>query len=175
VVLAAPTSREAQVSLELDAPGADPVAAAQQFQQRRGVPLQGGASAWIAGLRAYHASAEVRQGAASLVYDFTWIALNGQVYRLTGATAAAHYPVYASTFRAVARSFHRLGRGEREGIRQGRLRLVRARGGEGLAALSRRTGNLWSSEQTAAANGLASTRVRLRAGQRLKIVRSEPL
>ena len=59
-----------------------------------------------------------------------------------------------ATFEAVARSFGPLEPGERDSIRENRLRLATAYGGERLEELSARSGNAWDLHETAAANGL---------------------
>ena len=73
----------------------------------------------------------------------------------------------------VAASFAPLDAAQRASIREKRLRLRSARAGETLAAFCRRTGNAWSAEKTAIANGLPSGEP-LRAGQPLKVAVEQP-
>ena len=51
--------------------------------------------------------------------------------------------------------------------------MVSARRGESLASLSRRTGNVWSVEETAVANGLDVNAV-LSSGDRVKVAVATP-
>ena len=71
------------------------------------------------------------------------------------------------TLDAVARSFRPLESGDWPRIREGRLRIVAARGGESLSDLLPAEG-AWSLEQTAVANRLAPDAV-LEAGALVKV------
>ncbi|MDX1650308.1 MAG: hypothetical protein R3263_10685, partial [Myxococcota bacterium] len=62
---------------------------------------------------------------------------------------------------------------ERRSITERRLAVVAAGSGETLAALSRRTGNAWSPEETAVANAL-QVGDRLAAGMLVKIAVERP-
>jgi predicted Zn-dependent protease len=107
------------------------------------------------------------------VLELTWIAHPRATFRLSGLSASDRFDDYAGEFRDAARSFRRLSDREREGITELRLRVARAREGEGLSALSRRTGNAWSPEETAIANALPRER-RLRGGEPVKIAVEVP-
>jgi len=62
---------------------------------------------------------------------------------------------------------------ERDGIKVRHLSSVAARAGEGLASVSKRSGNAWTLAETAIANGFPKD-VRLRAGERVKIAVEKP-
>jgi predicted Zn-dependent protease len=73
----------------------------------------------------------------------------------------------------VGQSFAALSAGQRAGILERRLRLHQARAGESLAALSRRTGNRWSLEETAVANGVPAD-APLAEGHWIKVAIEQP-
>jgi predicted Zn-dependent protease len=168
--------RDAQVILEVQGKGEDPLAAAQEYlasDEAVGLsidtPLQPVRLGPIEAVRAV--------GGASLPggpvkAHITWIAYRGNVYRLTGLAASPSSDKYAGVFRSVARSFRALTPRERESIRETRLRIVEARAGESLVEISERTGNRWNVQQTAVMNDLFAD-APLRAGDLLKIAVSE--
>ena len=90
------------------------------------------------------------------------------MFRITGITPVNRYGAYAGTFNQTADSLARLTSTQRAAIQERVLELATARRGETLAALSRRTRNVWSVKETAVANGLAEN-VRLASGQPIKI------
>jgi len=108
-----------------------------------------------------------------VAYDLTWYALGSSVYRVTGACPAAEQARWQQTFQRMAHSFRPLARADRSRIRAKRLRVVRARAGETLAALLRRVDNAWKPEAVAIANGVALDEP-LTKGQAVKVVRAEP-
>ena len=61
---------------------------------------------------------------------------------------------YRPVLKKAALSFRPLKKSERNSIKEMRLRVVTARSGEKLAQLSKRTGNKWPLENTAAINGI---------------------
>ena len=74
---------------------------------------------------------------------------------------------------ASARSVRPLSAGERESITERVLEIATARGGETIAQLSRRTGNAWTAEETAVANGVAVDH-RFASGFPVKIAKDRP-
>lgn len=70
-------------------------------------------------------------------------------------------------------SFHRLTAKEKAAIHQQRLRIIPARLGETLTAFLERAGSDWDKESCAIANNL-ETGVKLKKGQLIKVVISEP-
>jgi predicted Zn-dependent protease len=161
--------------LVLQAQGAseDPLRAAQRFSEAHRLPLGEGVRLRVGGWEAYRAWAEARSGGSPVALELTWIAHPQLTLRLTAMASEPRFRVYSESFRAAARSLHPLTRAERAGIQERRLRVVRAREGEGLAGLSRRTGNAWSVAETAVANGLPQE-VSLGAGERVKIAVEAP-
>ena len=133
--------------------GTDPRAAAAEFAQQAGIALQGGRELKIGGFAAYQAVAEAStQNGARIAVDLTWIAHPQLMFRITGQSLAEKFRSFEPRFRATAESVRTLTRQERASITEKRIHLVRAKSGETLEALSRRTQNAWSVEETASAN-----------------------
>jgi predicted Zn-dependent protease len=166
--------RDALVMLEGQGPPGDPRAAAQKFAQANGIALEEGAAESRGGMNAYHALALGRSQSGDVVLDLTWIAHPKGVLRITGMAPQQSYRAQSGALAAVSRSFESLTAAERDGIRARRLRIVEARAQETIAALSSRTHNAWSVEETAIANALPNDAT-LKAGQLVKIVIEVPV
>jgi predicted Zn-dependent protease len=165
--------RDALVVLQTQGPPGDPRSAAAKFAQANNLTLQNAASGSQGGMSTFRALVARQTQEGPIVYDLTWIAHPRVMLRLTGMSAQARFKSQAGVFAAVARSVSKLGTAERDGIREQRLRIVEARAGETLGALSSRTHNVWSFDETAIANGLARE-PRLVAGQLVKIAVDVP-
>jgi predicted Zn-dependent protease len=165
--------QDALVVLQTQGPAGDPRAAAAKFAQANNVALQNASSATRGGMQAYHALVARQTQDGPIVYDLTWIAHPRMMLRLTGMSPQASFKARAGTFAQVASSVGPLGAAERDGIRERRLRIVEARAGETLMALSSRSHNVWSLDETSIANGLARE-PRLAAGQLVKIAVEVP-
>jgi predicted Zn-dependent protease len=155
----------AQSVFTLAGRGDEPLAVARAFAQREGaafglMPVQTQLGRFRAA-RAYG-----RSGGTTV--DVSWIAFGGNVYQITGACRNAEYDTYQTPFIDVALSLRPLTPEERAGVREARLRVVRAGPGESLEALVERTGGSWGVDETAVANGLDAGEP-LRAGQLLKL------
>jgi predicted Zn-dependent protease len=153
--------------------GEDARRAAQRYAERQGVSLLEAGPARVHGVAAFRARALLPTQQAVLALDLTWLPHRGVVYRIQGVTTQPELSRYAASFLRAAQSFRSLTDEERATIRERRLRLAKAREGETLAELSRRTGNLWSSSETAVMNGRNETE-RLRAGELVKIAVEAP-
>jgi predicted Zn-dependent protease len=164
---------DAILVLQTQGESGDPREAAQTFARANQLQLGDGRSERIGGFPAHRARAEVRGEQGPAVLELTWIAHPRATFRLSGLSASDRFGDYAGEFRDAARSFRPLSDREREGITELRLRVARAREGEGLVALSRRTKNAWSPEETAIANDLPLER-RLREGEPVKIAVEVP-
>jgi predicted Zn-dependent protease len=165
--------RDALVVLQTQGPAGDPRAAAEKFAQANGLALQNAASGSQDGMPKFHARLARQTQDGPVVYDFTWIAHPRVMLRLTGMSPQARYASQASVFGEVARSISQLSAAERDGIRERRLSLVEARAGETLPALSSRTHNVWSEDETEIANALPRE-PRLTPGQLVKIAVEVP-
>jgi len=173
-VAAVSPGQDALLVLELQGPSGDPGQAAAAFAREKQLQLTAGSAGTTqGGWRAYRAAtvAQTQQGPTDL--DLTWVAHPSAMFRLTGMTQQGNAGRYVQSFLETARSFRPLSNAERASITELRLRVVAARGGESLGALSRRTGNAWSLNETAVANGLEPS-ARLSAGAPIKIAVQVP-
>ena len=108
-----------------------------------------------------------------LALDLTWIAYAGRVYRITGIAPAGRAEAFRAAWRETAASFRPLTASERRAIRETRLRIARARHGETIGDVVRRTGSAWSAEEAAVANEVAPGDV-LGGGRPVKVAMTEP-
>jgi predicted Zn-dependent protease len=166
--------QDAVIVLESQGARGDPRLAAQRWLQANPVRLLDSGATRVGGWSAFRALAEAqtRQGATAL--HLTWIAHPHGTFRVTGMTGPSAWRLYAPVFDGVVASFGPLPASERGRIHGLRLAIATARGGESLAELGRRTGNAWSPDETAVANGLARES-RLAAGTLVKIAQPAPL
>lgn len=162
----------ASVVLEIQDRGTDPKAAAQQALAAiaRDAPLEllGAGATSIGGRDAFVALAVAGGSGGPTVLHLTWIAHGGLIYVVVGLVDRAHEALHGGALAAVGASFRPLSARERASIRERRLRVVRARADEGLAALSRRSGSAWDPAYAALVNGLAAD-ARPGAGRLVKI------
>jgi predicted Zn-dependent protease len=165
--------RDAVVMLEMQGAPGSPRAAAARFAQANQLSLQNTSEEDVGGMDAFHALALANTQDGPMVLDLTWIAHPKAVLRITGFTPQSRYRANASALSGVGRSVRKLSASEREGITERRLRVVEARAGETLSALSARSGNAWSLDETSIANGLARE-PRLDAGQLIKVAVEVP-
>lgn len=118
-------------------------------------------------------AARTQVGDSKLTVDLTWIAHGGKIYQIAGIAYTKDFDTVLPLFRNVAQSFRPLSPEERSAIREKKIRLVKARAGENLAALLARSPSAWKANQVAVANGLTGTET-LREGQVIKITVEEP-
>jgi len=160
VVAAISPDEDALIALQLQEEGNDAKAAAQRFSEGHRLPLADESEITIAGRPAYRAVAIAQTRDGRLGLDLCWIVHRDMIFRFTGMAPADRFGRHQPTFARTSQSFGRLSATELASIRDLRLRIVRAQpGGESLAALSRRTGNAMSLEDTAIANGLTADAV----------------
>lgn len=105
--------------------------------------------------------------------EITWIAYGGTIYQLVGLAPDRKFNQYKPVFDSVANSFRPLTPAERAGIKEKRLRLVKARAGETPETLAERVHSAWKADQIAVANGLAAGQT-FAEGQVVKIAVAEP-
>jgi predicted Zn-dependent protease len=113
------------------------------------------------------------QAGGGAVLDITWIAHGGLIYQLTGIAPTKRFETMQAVFHAFSHSFRPLSASERAGIKEKRIRLVKAQAGETLKALEARTNSAWKKEQIAVANNLA-VGDQLKEGQVIKVAIAEP-
>jgi predicted Zn-dependent protease len=172
VVSTAPRG-EGVVILQLQGPGADPERAAREFARREGLELHTATPIKIGGLPAFRAEAFVPTSLGRIDAEITWIGFDGNIYRLIASAGAGAMRKFRGIYRRFAHSFRPLTPEDREAITELRLRTVRARPGESLAALSARSGNEWSETYTGVVNRLVLGEP-LAPGTRVKVAVREP-
>jgi predicted Zn-dependent protease len=165
--------QSAMLTLEMQERDTDAETAARRWLGAQRVEALESRSVRIGRAAAYRVIARASSSQGELGLHLTWIPHGGLVYRVTGLASASSYATYADDFEATAESFRSLTQRERSAIRERILGVASARGGESLAALSRRVGNAWSLEYTAVANGL-ETSSRLSTGQLVKVALERP-
>ena len=151
----------------------NPERAAQEFEQASRLPLEKGRRLRIGGLGAYRAYATVAAEGGQSALHLTWIGHKKGTFLLMGVAPAANAQRAFQTFDATSESFRPMTSGERDSIKERHLQSVKARGGESLAGLSKRSGNVWSLKETAIANGFPQD-IRLRAGEPVKVAIEMP-
>lgn len=168
--------RDAQVFLEMQGKGEDPIAAAEDYlasDEATGLGLDAPPQPIRLGaIDAARGTGGAQTPAGPVRAHITWIAYQGTIYRLIGLTVSPSSGRYEGVFRSVARSFRPLTPRERESIRETRLRIVEARAGESLREISERTGNRWNVQETAVMNDLFAD-APLREAQLVKVAVSE--
>jgi predicted Zn-dependent protease len=104
-----------------------------------------------------------------LTYLLAWIAHRGTVYRIACVAPDDQWPQLGPACEAVVGSFAPLSAADRGRIRESRLRVIPATGGERLSDVLARSGNTWSPEEAAVANALEGPAARLSAGSQVKV------
>ena len=105
--------------------------------------------------------------------EITWIAHGGTIFQLVGVAPGRKFDQFKPTFDSVVNSFRPLTSAERTGVKEKRLRLVKAQAGESPEALAGRTHAAWKADEIAVVNGLAKGKT-FAEGQVVKIAVLEP-
>jgi len=158
--------RRMQITLEIAGEGGDLAGAAEGWarEQGRGFGVVEAAPVRVTGRDAFRVRGY--EGEVSMIATF--VPFRGLVYQISCAgTDRVRLDALCTS---VTRSFRPLTPELLAGARERRLHVEEARAGESLAALSERTGNLWSALETAAWNGF-EVRPRFSGGERVKLVR----
>jgi predicted Zn-dependent protease len=165
----------ALIVLQAQERGDDPRAAAEKFLRAnaQGLELLEHGAFSGAEAKGYRARARVALSQGTAGAELFWFAHRGTIYRLQCLAAEQNFAGFVPHFERSAKSFRTLTNEERNSIRERRLHVVSARGGEALAALAERSGNVWKLEQVALANGIEAN-ARLAAGQRIKLAVERP-
>ncbi len=170
-VLALPEDQSALMALQLAGEGDDPNVAADQIAEK--VALSSRSETTIHGYPAVTAAASVAERGQEIYVALAWIAKDGLVYQILGATSSAAWSQYRPTFEMVTKSFRAANAKELEAVRENRMRLVDAKPGQTVGQIAKQPGNQWSVERTAAANAMDSS-TKLVGGEAIKVNRSEP-
>jgi len=165
----------ALIALVVQERGDDPRAAAEKFLRANAQAVELGDHGPLksAAVPAYQARARVALSQGTAAAELFWLAHGGAIYRLQCLTGEQNLSTFDAAFERTAKSFRSLSSEERAGIRERRVHVVQAAGGESLAALAERSGNVWKLEKAALANGLEKGAT-LAPGQRVKIVVERP-
>ena len=167
----------AQFVLERQGPRGPPDEAGgiflEELAARMQIRVESQESLRSAGLPVYRAIAIADTPAGRVRLELHWFELATAVLRLVGASPPEKAEAAEGAMRNVARSLQPLSDRERTLIREERLRFVTSMAGENLGQLSRRSGNAWSQELTAAINRLDPDQG-LAAGTRIKVAVPEP-
>jgi predicted Zn-dependent protease len=151
------SDQSAMIQLSIQDAGSDPRASARAFVAKEQIPVVKERPVAIGEFEGYQVRAKQTSQQGEVGALFTWIAYRGQVYRIECVSAEANFERFAPTCGRTLDSFRPLSAADRKSIRTRVLRIATAQPGESLAALSARTGNVWSLEETAVANGLQDT------------------
>jgi len=166
----APKEGGKAVVLRAVAEGNDPLDGARALEKASKAPLLSKTqTTTINGLRA----ARTQVGDSRVTVDLTWIAYGGMIYQIAGIAETRAYESVRPVFQTVVESFRPLSPEERKGIREKRLRLVKAQAGETVEALTARSGSAWKASQVIVANGFKGPEA-LQEGQLIKIAVEEP-
>jgi predicted Zn-dependent protease len=170
-VVAAIPEQDAAMVLGVVAEGTDPLDGARAVEKKTKSPLTAKTQTMtINGLPAARTHLEAD---GKLGLDLTWIAHGGLVYQIVGIAPRKRFDAIRPAFTAAAQSFRPLTASERAGVKEKRIRLVRARAGEPIEALVARSNSAWTKEEIAVANAL-TPQERLRDGQVVKVTIAEP-
>jgi len=171
-----PPGRVARLGLESAGPGDDPKVAAGRFlaveAPEAHAHILDARSVEVNGKPAFQVETWGPAPGGAMAGQLTWIAHGGSIYRISAVAPSALSERFFGRARTMARTFRPLTTEERDSILVQRLGSARARGGETLAAFSKRVGNAWDVEQTAVFNGILPDTL-LASDQLVKIARSE--
>lgn len=167
---------DAQILFEFNGPGDDPQKAAEEFlakhEGRGGIRAERIAPLQIGEYKAFRVEGRATGTPVPLGVHLTFIARDGVIYRITGMSMGVSN-AKAGIFNSVARSFRPLSPAERRSIRETRLRIVPAQGGESVQQLSARVRNAWNIQELAVYNGVYADH-RFEQGQLVKVAISQP-
>ncbi len=151
------------------AQGNDPLDGARALEKASKSTLPKTQTTTINGLPA----ARTQVGDSRLKVDLTWIAHGGMIYQIAGIAETRNFDTVRPVFQTVVESFRPLSPDERKKIREKRIRLVKAQGGETVEALTASSQSAWKANQVTVANGLEDRTVS-QEGQLIKIAVEEP-
>jgi predicted Zn-dependent protease len=170
-VVAQPEDQSALMALQLAGEGDDPNAAADRIAAK--VPLSSRSSTTINGYDAVTAATSVAEQGQEIYVALAWIAKDGLIYQILGATSPMGWERHRPTFEKVTKSFGAPTPKELAAVYENRLRLVDAKRGQTVGDIAKSSGNQWSAAKTAAANAMKSS-TKLSGGESIKINRREP-
>jgi predicted Zn-dependent protease len=163
---------EAVVFLVADAPPGEVGQVAREWIEKQrastALDVQDSRPVKVGGIDAWRIEANAVSRDGSVRAQLTFIPFHDATWRITGAAPAALASRHEGAMLATARSFRPLTSEERNSIEVTRLRVETARAGEGIAELSKRSGNEWSVNDTAVYNAVFADH-RFAGGELVKI------
>ena len=169
-VLAYPKNESAVVGLQVVAEGDDPAVVADEIARQ--VELQERSTKAINGMTAVTATAKIAQQGQQIALSLAWIAKEGLVYQVLGATTPNRWAEYRPTFEQTAATFRQPTAAELAEVRENRLRLVDAKKGETLGGVAKRSSSQWSPAQMSVANAIEAS-LKLSGGEAIKVSKRE--
>jgi len=149
-----PNTQDAMVSLDSVTEGTDPEKAAHEARKRDGLRFLEEGALRVGALPAYRARWQQQAQQQALIFEATWIAYAGRIFRIVGVSTAERFRMYQAAFQSTVRSFRPLTEEEHAKLKAVRIHIVMAREKEDLSALSARTQNVWTQLETAVYNGV---------------------
>ncbi len=171
-VVGYPADQSAVVGLQVADEGDDPDAVADQVAQQAEL-FERSAVKKINGFPAVTAVTRISQHGEEFDLALAWIAKDGLVYQVLGATVPSRWDEHRPTFEGVATSFRQASEEELRSVTEDRLRVVAAKAGETVSQVTKRTRSEWPAERVAVANAMR-TDDRLDAGEAIKVSKREP-
>lgn len=169
-IVSAASNGEGAVIVGAVAEGTDPLDGARAVEKKtKSDVVAKTEKLTIGGLPAAHMQIKAD---GNITLDITWIAHGGLIYQVAGMAPTKHFDTLQPLFHSIAHSFRPLSASERAGIKEKRIRLVKARAGESIEALAARTTSAWKKEQIAVMNNLA-VGDQLKEGQVIKVAIAE--
>jgi predicted Zn-dependent protease len=153
--------------------GADARSAARKLLSdaaQQSLPAEDGGQVRVGSARGYLVRVLVNQ---NQLIERTYFAHGDGVFALQNVTLQAERDAWSDAFERTQQSFRRLSDDDRALITETHLTLVRAKAGETLEQVSKRSDNVWSAAETALYNGLRGDE-KLAAGFLVKIGREKP-
>ena len=152
------------------AEGDDPAVVADEIARQ--VELQERSTKAINGMTAVTATAKIAQQGQQIALSLAWIAKEGLVYQVLGATTPNRWAEYRPTFEQTAATFRQPTAAELAEVRENRLRLVDAKKGETLGGVAKRSSSQWSPAQMSVANAIEAS-LKLSGGEAIKVSKRE--
>jgi len=162
-------NKDAVITVQMVGWGEDPYSVAKALGKTMEIDLlENSESTRINGLPAIRNKIGLDSAEGAMGLDMTWLAHQGRVYQITGVTSLKDFSAFQDTFFETAHTFRPLSNAERANIKVARLSVAKAREDETLGALIDQTGGIWSSAETAVANGIEEDEALLE-GQLIKV------
>jgi len=173
-IVARAPGKKALIALQVIEKGDDPVAAVKRIEKQQNTKiLEKASQTQINGMPAVQLNAKVETAEGEMGVILIWVSHKGLVYQMTAMSLIESFGSYQENFLKTIHSFRHLSEEDLPKNLEARLRIVKARNGETLEELEKRSDSVWSPAKIAVANGL-SEKDQLREGQLVKVAILEP-